>query len=239
MLGARRSLFIFLLDFICYLWRAEGFVGLDHAHIIAKDPVANNYCPRRRCQVSLSQQQPAEEDSFQLPHRCRKTLNKDTVIVGGGLAGLSTALYLSQLDPQRHITILDREDHEVEAKKKTTISSFAAAGMLAPNSERLPKGMLLDLCLASRRMFPQFCDLVELLARESGKEGAKYLMPCNGSTLLDPWRVGYVASGGFLAPSFAGDTVATWVPPDDGVEARQHGWMRYRFKSSHQTCTPM
>ena len=107
----------------------------------------------------------------------------------------------------------------MEAKKKTTISSFAAAGMLAPNSEQLPKGMLLDLCLASRRMFPQFCDLVESLARESGEEGAKYLMPCNGSTLLDPWRVGYVASGGFLAPSFAGDTVATWAPPDDGGKA--------------------
>ena len=33
------------------------------------------------------------------------------MIVGGGLAGLSVALYLTQLDPSRHITILEMEDY--------------------------------------------------------------------------------------------------------------------------------
>ncbi|CAB9509663.1 protein ThiO/ThiG [Seminavis robusta] len=156
---------------------------------------------------------------FQLPNRSKKTQNKDTVIVGAGLAGLSIALYLSQLDPDRQITILDREEHDIEAKKRTTISSFAAAGMLAPQSERLPKGHLLDLCLASRRMYPEFCDLVESLAQESGQEGAKFLMPQQQSSQEPPWSVGYMASGGFLAPAFAGDTVATWAPPEDGGTA--------------------
>jgi hypothetical protein len=80
--------------------------------------------------------------------RSKRTQYHDAVIVGGGLAGLSTALFLSQLDPDRHITILERE---LPSDRKT-VASFAAAGMLAPQSERLPAGFLLDLCTTSRRM---------------------------------------------------------------------------------------
>jgi thiazole synthase len=137
------------------------------------------------------------------------------VIVGGGLAGLSVALYLTQLDPSRHITILEKEDY-LATNKKTSVASFAAAGMLAPQSERLPKGDYLDLCLASKRMYPDFTDLVETLARDAGDEGAPYLWSSTGeSSGLEPWNIGYVASGGFLAPAFAGDIVATWAPPED------------------------
>ena len=46
---------------------------------------------------------------------------------------------------------------------------------------------------------------------------------------MRPWEVGYSASGGFLAPAFAGDSVATWAPPDrsgtvrwlDAVQVRE------------------
>ena len=51
-------------------------------------------------------------------------------------------------------------------RQKSTVASFAAAGMLAPQSERLPKGPLLDLCIASRRLYPDFVDLVETLAQD-------------------------------------------------------------------------
>ena len=157
--------------------------------------------------------------SFKLPNRSRRTKHKDAVIIGSGLAGLSVALYLSQLDPDRKITVVDKQEADIEAKKTTTIASFAAAGMLAPQSERLPKGHLLNICLASRKMYPEFCDLVESMAKESGEEGAKYLMHNKGDANMDPWSIGYMASGGFLAPAFAGDSVATWAPPDDGGSA--------------------
>lgn len=146
---------------------------------------------------------PVPSSTFSLSTSSKKTQNKDVVVIGGGLAGLSAALYLSQLDPNRHVTIFEREEEQTA----TTVASFAAAGMLAPQSERLPQGPLLDLCVASRQCYRDFVDLVEGLAEEAGEDGQKYLTHGDG-------KVGYVASGGFLAPAFAGDSVATWSPPD-------------------------
>lgn len=150
-----------------------------------------------------------------------RTQHRDVVIVGGALAGLSAAIYLSQIDPSRHITIIDRDDYTKQVSSKTAVASMAAAGMLAPSSERLPKGYLLDLCHASRRMYRDFCEMVETMAKDSGDEGAPYLAEAasDNNENLQPWNVGYVASGGFLAPAFAGDAVATWAPPenDDGT----------------------
>lgn len=144
------------------------------------------------------------------PATSTRIQQNDVVIIGGGLAGLSTAIYLSEIDSTRQITILEREDC---SQTKTAVASFAAAGMLAPQSERLPSGPLLDLCIASRRLYPEFVELVETKAAASGEEGKKYLTYGDGT-------VGYVASGGFLAPAFAGDTVATWAPPEKSGSAK-------------------
>lgn len=130
----------------------------------------------------------------------------DIVIVGGGLAGLSAALYVTQMDPSRQVTILDAEPLKTE---KTNVASFAAAGMLAPQSERLTAGPLLDICLESRKMYPEFIDLVQNLASTSKEKGEPYRFSDNND-----WSVGYMACGGFLAPAFAGDAVATWAPPE-------------------------
>ena len=121
--------------------------------------------------------------------RRRRQLNKDVVIIGGGLAGLSAAMYLSQIDPDRHITILDKEDILRQEGTKTAVSSFAAAGMLAPQSERLPKGRYLDLCMESKRMFPDFADLVECMAQEAGEEGEPYLTE-DPSDSNNKWNLG-------------------------------------------------
>eukprot|EP00536_Pseudo-nitzschia_multiseries_P018719 jgi/Psemu1/230060/e_gw1.2973.5.1 len=156
-----------------------------------------------------------------VPQRRGNKLHKDVVIVGGGLAGLSTALYLTQIDPERRVTILDKNEDNGTTPSAGNMASMAAAGMLAPNSERLPKGDYLDLCMASRRMYADFTALVEGMAQESGPEGLRYLTNDNDDdddSGLEPWNIGYLASGGFFAPAFAGDNVATWAPPEDEDE---------------------
>mmetsp|Transcript_3688 Transcript_3688/g.7052 ORF Transcript_3688/g.7052 Transcript_3688/m.7052 type:complete len:822 (-) Transcript_3688:971-3436(-) len=144
-----------------------------------------------------------------------KTIPKDVVIIGAGLAGLSAALYIS-MNSNRQVTIVDKED-PFQQKEKTSAGSFAAAGMLAPQSERLPSGPLLDLCLESRNMYTEFVQEIENLASNCGEEARQYLWEDGNNTpagcKLQPWEVGYTATGGFLAPAFAGDSVATWSPP--------------------------
>ena len=186
---------------------------------------------RRQDSVSLQlSSSNSQQPSYGRPGP-RNQLTKDVVIIGGGLAGLSVALYLSQIDPNRHVTILDKEDvlEMGQDGKQTAVSSFAAAGMLAPHSERLPKGSYLDLCLRSKAMYPEFCDMVEYLARESGEEGLMYLPPKNDNDSsdhnLEPWNIGYVGAGGFLAPAFAGDNVATWAPPEDSSKGGKAKWL--------------
>ncbi|KAL7542619.1 hypothetical protein ACHAXR_011939 [Thalassiosira sp. AJA248-18] len=114
--------------------------------------------------------------------------------------------------------------------------------MLAPQSERLPAGPLLDICLQSRELYGEWVKGVERGAREASigapggqrgggnnrnrytGEGAKYLWELTDndgivnsfddgpSPPLEPWETGFHSTGGFLAPAFAGDAVATWSP---------------------------
>ncbi|KAL9179432.1 hypothetical protein ACHAXT_008722 [Thalassiosira profunda] len=163
---------------------------------------------------------------------------RDVLVIGGGLAGLSTAYHIATTS-HRHVTLLERE-LPADQRTKTVAGSFAAAGMLAPQSERLPAGPLLDICLRSREMYGGWAGGVERGAREASLgvvqkggrrevytgEGAKYLWDLDDgdgsdgtgqSSHLEPWEVGFHSTGGFLAPAFAGDAVATWSPqPNSG-----------------------
>jgi glycine oxidase len=143
----------------------------------------------------------------------------DVVIVGGALAGLSVAFYLRQMDPTCSVCVVDREDADAVPQKQP-VASFAAAGMLAPQSERLSPGPLLDLCMASRQMYPSFCQQVEALAKEWGEATSdRNDTTTSNDSSENPWSVGYMVTGGFLAPAFAGDAVATWAPPEDAGSA--------------------
>ncbi len=79
----------------------------------------------------------------------------DVIVIGGGLIGCSIALRLAQAGLR--VTVLERGRAGAEA-------SSAAAGMLSAQGETHEAGPLFDLCMASRRMYPNFAREVEELS---------------------------------------------------------------------------
>jgi len=79
----------------------------------------------------------------------------DVVIVGGGIIGCTIALRLAQAG--KKVAVLDRGEPGAEA-------SSAAAGMLAPQGELIEPKPFLDLCMASRDLYPHFAQEIEELA---------------------------------------------------------------------------
>src|SRR4026207_1402020 len=71
----------------------------------------------------------------------------DVIVVGGGVIGCSIALRLSQAGLK--VTVIERGRIGREA-------SWAAAGMIAPQTEAPGPGPFFDLCLRSRSIYPQF-----------------------------------------------------------------------------------
>ncbi len=77
----------------------------------------------------------------------------DVLIVGGGVIGLAIALELRLRGAT--VTVLTRNFNEA--------ASHAAAGMLAPQAEKLPPGAMLELCLRSRSLYPDWTQKLEAL----------------------------------------------------------------------------
>jgi thiazole synthase len=82
------------------------------------------------------------------------TLN-DIVILGGGLIGLSLAIELKLRGA--NVTVLSRNLQEA--------AGYAAAGMLAPQAEDIPPGPMLELCLKSRGLYPDWTRKLESITR--------------------------------------------------------------------------
>jgi glycine oxidase len=78
----------------------------------------------------------------------------DALVIGGGIIGCSVALRLAQAGLS--VTVLDRGEPGAEA-------SSAAAGMLAPQGERIEPQPFSDLCVASRTLYPRFAAEIEEL----------------------------------------------------------------------------
>ncbi|CAN0312535.1 unnamed protein product, partial [Hapterophycus canaliculatus] len=122
---------------------------------------------------------------------------KDIVVIGGGLAGLSTALELAKRG--RQVTVVSRNRAEAAAE--------AAGGMIAPQAERLESGPYLDLCLTSREMYVEWVSSMEAIAGTGGETGSE-------KPVAHFW-----SSGGFVSPAFEGDAVHLWSPPPEGGQA--------------------
>jgi len=124
-------------------------------------------------------------------------IERDMVVIGGGIAGLSLAYELSKKG--RMVTVLSRNSEEAAA--------MAAAGMLAPQAERLPPGPYLDICVSSREMYPQWVKEIEEVVSSIEKD-SRFLS-------------GYLAKGGFLSPVFPSDKDKDWHPSNSGPHTAQ------------------
>ncbi|PZU96163.1 MAG: glycine oxidase ThiO [Pseudanabaena sp.] len=83
----------------------------------------------------------------------------DILIIGGGVIGLATAIALSQKGA--NVTIVERGNCGKGA-------TWAAAGMLAPEAEKL-EGSLLEFGLRSREMYPKWiANLMRLSGQDCG-----------------------------------------------------------------------
>ncbi|NEQ22308.1 MAG: FAD-dependent oxidoreductase, partial [Microcoleus sp. SIO2G3] len=77
----------------------------------------------------------------------------DILIIGGGVIGLAIALELKLRGAT--VTIVSRDFKQA--------STLAAAGMLAPQAEELSETPMLDLCLRSRSVYPEWIRKLEQL----------------------------------------------------------------------------
>jgi thiazole synthase len=78
-------------------------------------------------------------------------LASDIIIIGGGIIGLTLAIELRLRGAS--VTVLYRDFKQAAA--------HAAAGMLAPEAEGIPPGPMLDLCLRSRSLYPEWIRKLE------------------------------------------------------------------------------
>lgn len=81
-----------------------------------------------------------------MPHR-------EILIIGGGIIGLAIAIELKSQGAT--VTVLCRDFAEA--------ATHAAAGMIAPQAEELSPSPMLDLCLESRSLYPDWIHKLEAL----------------------------------------------------------------------------
>ncbi|MBD2081813.1 glycine oxidase ThiO [Leptolyngbya sp. FACHB-17] len=78
---------------------------------------------------------------------------REIIVIGGGIIGVAIAIELKSRGAA--VTVLCRDFAEA--------ATHAAAGMLAPQAEEIPPSPMLDLCLESRALYPDWIHKLESL----------------------------------------------------------------------------
>ncbi|MCW5316531.1 FAD-dependent oxidoreductase [Nostoc sp. KVJ3] len=95
-------------------------------------------------------------------------MTSEIVIIGGGVIGLAIAIELKLRGT--NVTVLCR-DFQAAA-------THAAAGMLAPDAEKIPNGAMRSLCWRSRTLYPDWTrKLEELTGLNTGYRPCGILAP--------------------------------------------------------------
>lgn len=135
----------------------------------------------------------------------------EIIVIGGGVIGLATAIELRLLGAE--VTVLGQDFKSA--------AGHAAAGMLAPQAEQMPTGAMLDLCLASRDLYPEWVRKIESISGvDAGYWQCGILAPRYGETeqgveWLDTGSIHTHQAG--LSQSVVG---GYWYPADGQVDNR-------------------
>ena len=138
-------------------------------------------------------------------------MGTDVLIVGGGMIGLATAVELALHGAQ--VTVLSRQF--------SAAAAHAAAGMLAPQAEMIPPSPMLDLCLRSRALYPEWIRKLEALTgQETGYWPCGILAPLYSEDVPDfkDRRGGWLDRDAIAGhqPGLSADVAGGWWFPEDG-----------------------
>ncbi len=137
---------------------------------------------------------------------------RDILIIGGGVVGLAIAIELKRQGAT--VTVVSKDFSQA--------ASHAAAGMLAPMAEKLTSPTMLDLCLRSRWLYPEWTrKLEELTGIETGYLPCGILAPVydqpesitddqTNSVWLDRQAIQ------MYQPGLSDRVVGGWWYPEDG-----------------------
>ncbi len=146
--------------------------------------------------------------------------NREIIVIGGGVIGLAIAVELKLRGAE--VTVISRDVQQA--------ASDAAAGMLAPMAEDIADTKMLDLCLRSRWLYPEWTSKLEnLTGIATGYLPCGILAPLYGDgetgrigdeetgskTWLDRETINFYQSG--LGQDVAG---GWWYPEDGQVDNR-------------------
>lgn len=129
----------------------------------------------------------------------------DILVLGGGAMGLATAIELARQGAS--VTVISRS--------LTDGAVHAAAGMLAPQAEGLEPGPMLDLCLRSRSLYPQWIDgLEQFTGLDAGYWPCGILAPqYQPSARLEHWRASTEIHQ--QQPGLSDEVIGGWWFPKD------------------------